>query len=42
VPGALGGLPARVAAAIALRNARRWLNRRLGRGPLQTADLIAW
>lgn len=41
-PHALDGLQARLAAAIGLHNACGWLNRRLGRGPLQVADLIAW
>lgn len=39
-PHALDGLQARLAAAIGLHNACCWLNRRLGRGPLQAADLI--
>jgi hypothetical protein len=41
-PHALDGLQARLAAAVGLHNVCCWLNRRLGRGPLQTADLIDW
>jgi hypothetical protein len=41
-PHALDGLQARLAAAIGLHNVRCWLNRQLGRGPLQVADLIDW
>jgi hypothetical protein len=41
-PHALDGLQARLAAAIGLHNACCWLNRHLGRGPLQFADLIDW
>ena len=41
-PHALDGLQARLAAAVGLHNACCWLNRKLGRGPLQVADLIDW
>ena len=41
-PHALDGLQARLAAAVGLHNACCWLNRKLGRGLLQTADLIEW
>ncbi|MGH2535585.1 MAG: IS982 family transposase [Thermomicrobiales bacterium] len=41
-PHALDGVHARLAAAIGLHNGSCWLNRRFGRAPLQTADLIDW
>ena len=41
-PHALDGVQARLAAAIGLHNVCCWLNRTLGRGPLQFADLIDW
>jgi hypothetical protein len=41
-PHDLGGLLARLAATIGLHNACCRINRRLGRGPLQVADLLDW
>ena len=41
-PHALDGRQARLAAAVGLHNVSCWLNRRVGRGLLQTADLIDW
>jgi len=41
-PHTIGGFLARLAARVALHNACAWLNRRLGRPPLATVDLIAW
>lgn len=41
-PHDLSGLQARLAATVGLHNACCWLNRKLGRGPLQVADLLDW
>jgi hypothetical protein len=41
-PHDLSGLHARLAATIGLHNVCCWLNRKLGRGLLQVADLIDW
>ena len=41
-PHDLSGLQARLAAKMGLHTACCWLNRKLGRGPLQVADLVDW
>ena len=41
-PHELGGFAARLAAKVGLHNFCIWLNRSLGRPPLQFADLLDW